>query len=73
MANAHFVPRVIHAEESAEFDAGSRADDFSFAAGVVRGGFQNLVGEGVCVEAGKRIDAGSSEEEVKTWTELLSL
>ena len=34
---------------------------------------QGIVGEGVCVEAGKRIDAGSSEEEVKTWTELLGL
>ena len=34
---------------------------------------QGIVGEGACVDAGKRIDAGSSEEEVKTWTELLGL
>lgn len=34
---------------------------------------QGILGGAAVVEAGKRIDAGSSEEEVKTWTELLGL
>ena len=34
---------------------------------------KSLVGEDVTVDAGKRLGADGSEEEVKTWTELLGL
>lgn len=34
---------------------------------------KGLVGDDVTVDAGKRLGADGSEEEVKTWTELLGL
>ena len=34
---------------------------------------KGIVGEGVEVDAGKRLGADGSEEEIKTWTELLAL
>jgi hypothetical protein len=34
---------------------------------------QGIVGENVCVDAGKRLGAEGSKEEVKLWTKLLGV
>ncbi len=47
----------------------SGASDVAKATEHIKG----IVGDGVTVDAGKRLGAESSEEEVKTWTELLGL